>query len=81
MIVRAIFEGGVFRPLAPVHLPEQTEVEFEPIVVNSNPDDRAAQERIYALLGKSYDTGETDLAERHNEHQPCWEMKGASISF
>ena len=25
---------------------------------------------IYAILGERFDTGERDLAERHNEHQP-----------
>jgi hypothetical protein len=26
--------------------------------------------RIYELLGERYDSGLTDVAERHNEHQP-----------
>lgn len=26
--------------------------------------------RIYAILSERYDSGQTDLAERHNEHQP-----------
>jgi hypothetical protein len=26
--------------------------------------------RIYAVLGERYDSGHTDTAERHNEHQP-----------
>ncbi len=26
--------------------------------------------RIYAILGERYDSGYTDTAERHNEHQP-----------
>ena len=25
---------------------------------------------IYALLGERFDTGEHDIAQRHNEHQP-----------
>jgi hypothetical protein len=25
---------------------------------------------IYAILGERFDTGEHDVAERHNEHQP-----------
>jgi predicted DNA-binding antitoxin AbrB/MazE fold protein len=70
MTVRAIYENGVFRPTKPVQLPEKSEVEFDPKVVNGEQDDRTAQERIYALLGQSFETGETDLAERHNEHQP-----------
>ena len=26
--------------------------------------------KIYAVLGERYDSGHTDTAERHNEHQP-----------
>ena len=32
--VHAIFEGGVFRPLEPVDLPEKSQVEFEPRVID-----------------------------------------------
>jgi predicted DNA-binding antitoxin AbrB/MazE fold protein len=70
MTVRAIYENGVFRPTKPVQLPERSEVEFDPKVVNGNQDDSAAQERIYALLGQSFASGERDVAERHDEHQP-----------
>jgi predicted DNA-binding antitoxin AbrB/MazE fold protein len=70
MTVRAIYENGVFRPVEPVDLPDGSRVEFDPKILNSEEDDLAAQQRIYELLGRSYPTGETDLAERHNEHQP-----------
>jgi predicted DNA-binding antitoxin AbrB/MazE fold protein len=70
MTVRAIFENGVFRPTGPVNLPERTAVEFDPKVVVENEDEDAAQQRIYELLRRSYDTGQTDTPERHNEHQP-----------
>ncbi|HEV2296805.1 MAG TPA: antitoxin family protein [Tepidisphaeraceae bacterium] len=70
MTVRAIYENGVFRPTEPVDLPEKARVEFEPKLLAREGDDRAAQERIYALLGQSFPSGETDVAERHNEHQP-----------
>lgn len=33
-MVHAIYENGVFKPMEPVALPEQTEVVFEPQVVN-----------------------------------------------
>jgi predicted DNA-binding antitoxin AbrB/MazE fold protein len=67
--VHAIYENGVFRPLGQVNLPEPCEVEFEPRLVQSetvgdNLDD------VYAVLAERYDTGERDVAERHNEHQP-----------
>jgi predicted DNA-binding antitoxin AbrB/MazE fold protein len=69
MTIRAIYENGIFRPLDPVDLPDSTPVEFDPKVVTPEDED-AAQKRIYELLGRSYDTGQTDTAERHNEHQP-----------
>ena len=70
MTVRAIYENGVFRPTEPVNLPENAEVEFEPKVLLPQGDDRAAQERIYELLGRTFPSGHTDTAERHDEHQP-----------
>ena len=66
MTVRAIYENGVFRPIKPVNLPEKTEVE----VTMPDDKDRANQDAIFAILRKSYPSGETDVAERHNEHQP-----------
>jgi predicted DNA-binding antitoxin AbrB/MazE fold protein len=33
-VIRAVYENGVFRPTQPVALPEATEVEFVPQVVN-----------------------------------------------
>jgi predicted DNA-binding antitoxin AbrB/MazE fold protein len=67
--IHAIFENGVFKPREPVNLPEKAQVEFEPRVVQKTeyPDD---QESIYAILRERYESGQTDGAERHNEHQP-----------
>ena len=70
MTVRAIYENGVFRPTEKVNLPNNSEVVFEPRVVSTDKAPTKAMARIYELLSRSYDTGETDLAERHNEHQP-----------
>ena len=69
MTVKAIYENGVFRPTEPVSLPEKTHVEVI-VPTESDPEDRKNQEEIYALLRQSYPSGETDVAERHNEHQP-----------
>jgi len=33
--VHAVFEGGVFRPISPVDLPENSTVEFEPRVIDA----------------------------------------------
>jgi predicted DNA-binding antitoxin AbrB/MazE fold protein len=68
MTIQAIFENGVFKPTKPVDLPERAKVEFEPKVLLDEMDERAAQQRIYELLGKSLPSGQTDVAERHNEH-------------
>lgn len=75
MTVRAIYENGVFTPASPVNLPEKSEVELEARVVEPDtPENRArheqAQKEIYEILSRRYNTGQTDTAERHNEHQP-----------
>jgi len=67
--VHAIFEKGVFRPTEPVQLPDNCEVEFEPRVITTEAD-LQHQQRIIEILSRRYETGVTDLAERHNEHQP-----------
>jgi predicted DNA-binding antitoxin AbrB/MazE fold protein len=68
--VHAIFENGVFRPLGEVKLPQPCEVEFEPRVVAPDAARKAALAGVYAVLGKRYESGETDTAARHDEHQP-----------
>jgi predicted DNA-binding antitoxin AbrB/MazE fold protein len=70
MTVKAIYENGVFRPTEPVDLPDRSQVEFDPKIVGQDQDDEAAQQRIYELLRQSLPSGERDVAERHNEHQP-----------
>ncbi len=70
MTVKAIYEKGVFRPTEPVDLPEMAEVEvILPSEVESEKD-RRAREEILQILSHSYETGQTDTAARHNEHQP-----------
>lgn len=73
--IHAIYGNGVFRPTEPVDLPEQTPVEIELRVLPEAPPPppapmSAGLARIYEVLGERYDTGESDLAERHSEHQP-----------
>lgn len=77
--IPAIYENGVFRPTAPVDLPEGCEVTVEPKVEDSGmpraSDPNFAhlgpgQARIYAILSERYDSDRTDLAQRHDEHQP-----------
>ena len=64
-LVHAIFENGVFRPLQPVQLPESCEVEFEPRLVRP-----VSMEGVLQVLSERFRSGEADVAERHNEHQP-----------
>jgi predicted DNA-binding antitoxin AbrB/MazE fold protein len=67
--IHAIYEHGVFRPTEPVELPEGT-----PVLVDASdaPLDavQAARQRVYENLSRSYDGGDPDESERHNEHQP-----------
>jgi predicted DNA-binding antitoxin AbrB/MazE fold protein len=68
--IHAVYESGVFRPLEKVELPERTEVEFEPRPVTKGEDRNGGLDGIYAILGERYQSGEHDVAARHNEHQP-----------
>ncbi|HEV2971749.1 MAG TPA: antitoxin family protein [Pirellulales bacterium] len=77
--IQAVFENGVFRPVGPVDLPEHSTVEFEPRlqgavpVVDQPPTQPLMSDglaKIYAILGERYNSGVSDTAARHNEHQP-----------
>ena len=67
--LRAIYEHGVFRPLETVDLPESSEVLIEPLIVAA-PLSPTGRQRIYQILGQRFDSGEDDVAARHDEHQP-----------
>jgi hypothetical protein len=78
--IHAIFENGVFRPKAPVALPEHAEFAFEPRLVAPSPTDGPTPQPlqfseeglrgVYAILSERYESGHADTAARHNEHQP-----------
>jgi predicted DNA-binding antitoxin AbrB/MazE fold protein len=77
--IRVVFEDGVFRPLVPVSLPEHAEFEVEPRPVVSPTTENGAERRfgteegmrkVYEILDRRYNSGFTDTAARHNEHQP-----------
>ena len=68
--IHAVYERGVFRPLETVELPERTEVEFKPRTISLPREDDSGLDAIYAVLGESYQSGEHDVAARHDEHQP-----------
>jgi predicted DNA-binding antitoxin AbrB/MazE fold protein len=66
--IHAVYQSGVFRPLGAVELPESTEVEFEPRLVTPTEDRAGNLDRIYAVLSERYQSGEQEVAARH-EHQ------------
>ena len=68
--IHAVYEQGVFRPHESVELPERTEVEFVPRVVSEKATSSGDMEAIYEIMSHRYHTGQHDIAERHNEHQP-----------
>jgi predicted DNA-binding antitoxin AbrB/MazE fold protein len=68
--IHAIYEHGVFRPLDAVDLPDQTEVEFQPTIKSRPEPVPADMKRIYEILSLRFNSGEHDVAARHNEHQP-----------
>ena len=67
--IDAVYENGVFRPMGSVDLPDPCEVEFEPRLVQVGAGD-ANSDDVYAVLAERYNSGEHDVAARHNEHQP-----------
>jgi predicted DNA-binding antitoxin AbrB/MazE fold protein len=67
--LHAIFENGVFRPTEKVDLPDRCAVEVEVRVLGEGPSVPSLDE-VYAILSKRFDSGENDVAARHNEHQP-----------
>jgi predicted DNA-binding antitoxin AbrB/MazE fold protein len=67
--IHAIYENGVFRPTQKVDLPDRCEVEVEVRQVQVEPA-KPSLDEIYALLSERFDSGEHDVAARHDEHQP-----------
>jgi predicted DNA-binding antitoxin AbrB/MazE fold protein len=67
--IHAIYENGVFRPIGTVDLPERCEVEVEVCQLKEEPKIPSLDD-VYAILSKRYNSGESDVAAGHNEHQP-----------
>jgi predicted DNA-binding antitoxin AbrB/MazE fold protein len=70
--IEAIYEHGVFRPIVPVELAENSRVHIQ--IVGDEPSNSLAIDQdldaIYEILDRRYNSGFTDTAARHNEHQP-----------
>lgn len=67
MTIQAIYEDGVFKPMEPVAMPDHTLVVLHAEKAPANPQDYS---EIWDALAKPVDTGISDLAARHDEHQP-----------
>ena len=68
-VVHAVYKNGIFHSTEPAELPENCHVEFEPRLVAER-DSTPSLDDVYASLGKRFQSGEPDVAHRHNEHQP-----------
>ena len=69
MTYHAVYENGVFRPVGEVDLPDPCDVEVEIRQVKGEPANPSLDD-VYAILSERFNSGEHDVAERHNEHQP-----------
>ena len=67
--IHAVYENGVFRPTETVDLPDPCRVEVEVRRVSEQGRESSLDD-VYAVLAKRFDSGDHDVAERHNEHQP-----------
>jgi hypothetical protein len=66
--VKAIYEHGVFKPVAPVRLKEATEVEvIVPTEAVEDDDDPAGWKAIDALIGIGQAVA-PDVSERHDDY-------------
>lgn len=75
MTVRAIYENGVIRLTKPLDLPDNTAVEVEITAIGEEEQEtlnrrERARKAVLEILSRSYDTGQSDAAARHDEHQP-----------
>jgi predicted DNA-binding antitoxin AbrB/MazE fold protein len=80
MTIHAIYENGVFCPTDAVNLPERSEVILQAELLRNGADnidrsvpadiDDEGLQEIYEVLSRRFRSGEADVAERHNEHQP-----------
>lgn len=68
MTIHAVYENGVFRPTQKVDLPDRCEVEVEIRQIKEE-SKMPTLDDVYAILGRRHSSGESDVAERHNEHQ------------
>jgi len=67
----AVYEDDVFKPVGTVSLPEGTKVV---VSVQSEVNEPAKQDpvdaKVFDILSRRYNSGQSDVAARHDEHQP-----------
>jgi predicted DNA-binding antitoxin AbrB/MazE fold protein len=68
--IDAVYAGGVFRPTGPITLAENSRVKLK--IVNGALEEPISHDMdaIYEILSHRHNSGHTDTAARHNEHQP-----------
>jgi predicted DNA-binding antitoxin AbrB/MazE fold protein len=74
--IKAIYEHGVFRPVTPVHLREETEVEVlvPPDAAKDDDDDPTGWKAVEGLIGIIKDAP-PDMAENHDHYLYGWPRK------
>lgn len=65
----AVYEDGVFKPIGNVVLPNQTKVVVRQAEPQQSGDRESLKKQMFESLSRSYETGQTDMAAKHNEHQ------------
>ncbi len=75
--IQPVYENDVFRPSEPARLPQNPPVVSEPTPEKKPTVRELAPKgipegllRIYEVMAERFDSGQNDVAERHNEHQP-----------
>jgi predicted DNA-binding antitoxin AbrB/MazE fold protein len=66
--IQAIYEEGLFRPTEPVNLPEHSVVDSVPQSVHPL-EDPGHIDRVAQILSRRGQSGQADIAARHDEHQ------------
>jgi predicted DNA-binding antitoxin AbrB/MazE fold protein len=67
----AVYEDRVFKPLAPISLAPGTSV-----TISISQDDKAFSQteavdrKVFEILSRRHNSGQFDVAARHNDHQP-----------
>lgn len=67
----AVYEDNVFKPLGAVSLPAGTKVVVSVVAAPSDSCEREPVDaKVISILARRYNSGQPDVAARHNEHQP-----------